>query len=332
MKKCIVGLLAVILVVLIASPFSLASGTKTIKMKWAHVLAPTEPTHIVAREVAKRVKERTNGGIEITVYPSSQLGFLPDVFEQIKLGAPIIAHIEPSWAADLGSPNLAATQGPFLIENYDEFKKLIDSDLMKKWSDILIEKAGVRIMTWNWYFGPRHIISNRGYMSPDDLKGVKVRCPPSTTWVNTFKVLGATPVTLAWGEVYTGLSQGVVDAAEAPLSTLLGSKLYEPSKVITLTGHFKAINCKLINEKFFKSLPEEWQQILKEEITKCGEMMSKMTVENQRKFKEDLAAKGVKFVEPEILLYKAKSKDFYTMDKRWPPDIYDQMMTAIKGN
>ena len=330
MKRCIIIIAVVSLIILLVSPFALAGGKKPINMKWAHVLAPTEPTHIAALKVAKRVKERTNGGIDIKVYPSSQLGFLPDVFEQIKMGAPIIAHIEPSWAADLGSPNLAATVGPFFIEDYDEFLKLTTSPLMTKWSDMLVEKSGVRILAWNWYFGPRHIISNKGYKSPDDLKGVKVRCPPSTTYVETFKVIGATPVTLAWGEVYTGLSQGVVDAAEAPLSTLLGSKLYEPCKVVTLTGHFKCITGKLINEKFFKSLPEEWQQILTEEIIWGGEIMSKMTVTNQDKFKEKLAANGVKLVQPDIALYKARSKAFYTLDKRWPKDIYDQLMNVIR--
>ena len=87
--------------------------------------------------------------------------------------------------------------------------------------------------------------------------------PPNVMWVETFKSMGAVPTPLQWAEVYQGLSQGVVDAAEAPLSTLLGSKLYEVKKVITLTGHFKAVIGLAIGEHFFQSLPKDIQQILR---------------------------------------------------------------------
>jgi len=166
---------------------------------------------------------------------------------------------------------------------------------------------------------------------PEDLKGLKIRCPSSPTWVETFKVLGATPVTIPWGEVYTGLSQGVVEAAEAPLSTLLGSKLYEVKKVITLTGHFKAVTGKVINEKFFKSLPAEYQTILTEEIIRGGEEMSRMTVEGQQGFMDKLKANGVTFVEPDLAAYQAKAKAFYDqkLHPKWPADMWDILQKAI---
>lgn len=312
-------------------PQVFAAEKKVYKIKWAHVLSPTEPTHIAALETAKRIKERTKGAVEIKIYPSSQLGKQIDVFQQIKMGAPIIAHIEPSWAADLGPYDLGAIQGPFLIKNYDEYKKLVNSQLVAQQNQKLLELAGLRILTWNWYFGPRNIISDRGFKSPDDLQGLKIRCPSSPTWVETFKVLGATPVTIPWGEVYTGLSQGVVEAAEAPLSTLYGSKLYEVKKVITLTGHFKAVTGKVINEKFFKSMPKEYQKIISEEIIRGGKEMSAMTVNGQQKFIDKLKAKGVTFVEPDLGAYQAKAKGFYDqkLHPKWSPDMWDKLQQAI---
>jgi len=331
MRRLALVILVLLLAALVAAPGALAAD-KVYKIKWAHVLAPTEPTHTAALEAAKRIAERTKGGIEIQVYPSSQLGKQIDVFQQIKMGAPIIAHIEPSWAADLGPYELGAIQGPFLIKNYDEYKKLVNSDFVAQQNKKLLEMAGLRMITWNWYFGPRNIISDRGFKTPDDLKGLKIRCPSSPTWVETFKVLGATPVTIPWGEVYTGLSQGVVEAAEAPLSTLLGSKLYEVKKVITLTGHFKAVTGKVINEKFFKSLPAEYQTILTEEIIRGGEQMSKMTVDGQQGFVDKLKANGVTFVEPDLAAYQAKAKAFYDqkLHPKWPADMWDILQKAVQ--
>ena len=121
---------------------------------------------------------------------------------------------------------------------------------------------------------------------------------PQPGWVDTFKTLGATPVTIAWAEVYTGLSQGVVEAAEAPLSTLLGSNLFEVKKKITLTGHFSAISGLVISDKVFKSLSPEWQTILVEEAIKAGNMMTEMTGNGQDGYKKELAANGISFVEP----------------------------------
>ncbi len=331
MKKFFTLILAIGVIEFFFLPPVFAAEKKVYKIKWAHVLAPSEPTHIAALETASRIKERTNGAVDIEVYPSSQLGKQVDVFQQVKMGAPIIAHIEPSWAADLGPYEIGAVQGPFLIKNYDEFKKLVNSDLIAEQNQKLLDAAGLRIITWNWYFGPRHIISDRGFKTPDDLKGLKIRCPSSPTWVETFKVLGATPVTIPWGEVYTGLSQGVVEAAEAPLSTLYGSKLYEVKKVITLTGHFKAITGQVINEKFLKSMPEEYQQIISEEIIRGGEKMSEMTVNGQQEFIEKLTAAGVSFVEPDLDAYQAKAKGFYdqNLHPKWPPDMWDKLQKAI---
>ena len=332
MKRLLASILTVVISGYFFLPQMAAAENKTYKIKWAHVLAPSEPTHIAALEAAERIKERTAGAVQIEVYPSSQLGKQIDVFQQIQMGAPIIAHIEPSWAADLGAYELGAIQGPFLIKNYDEYKKLINSELVAQLNEKLLASAGLRILTWNWYFGPRNIISDRGFKSPEDLKGVKVRCPSSPTWVETFKVLGATPVTIPWGEVYTGLSQGVVEAAEAPLSTLYGSKLYEVKKVITLTGHFKAVTGKVISEKFFKSIPAEYQQIISEEIMRGGEKMSEMTVNGQQEFIEKLKAQGVTFVEPDLDAYQAKAKGFYDqkLHPQWPANMWDQLQKAIQ--
>jgi len=285
----------------------------------------------VALWVAERVKNRTNGLITIEVFPSSQLGSNRDVYEQARLGGAVIGHIDPGYASEYGVKEMGVLNGPFLYENLDEIKKIISSDLVREWNEQLREKGGLRVLAWNWYFGERHIISGRGYPSPENLRGVKIRTPPNPIWVETFKTLGATPVTLEWAEVYTALAQGVVDAAEAPISTLFGSKLYEIKKVVTLTGHFKAITGHVIGEKFFQSLPKYVQQILVEEVQKGGEEMSQMTVEQQEEFKKKLAEQGVSFVQPDIEAYKRVTRPFYYNYPGWPPDLYERIQKIIRG-
>jgi TRAP-type C4-dicarboxylate transport system substrate-binding protein len=319
----------ILLSVLIVSP---ATGAEEpIIIKWAHCLATNEPTHIAALEVAKRIKERTDGRVVIEIFPNSQLGGSRDTYEQARLGAPVIAHIDPGYASEYGSKNLSVLSGPYIFDTPEQAEKIVNSHLIQEWNEELLINGGLRMITWNWYFGERYIISDRGYKRPGDLKGVKVRVPPNPVWVETYKTLEAGIVTLEWAEVYTGLSQGVVEAAEAPLSTLYGSKLHEVKRVITETGHFKAISGHVIGGQFFQSLPKDVQQVLVEEIKRGGEMMSRMTIEKQEEYKRKFAEEGVTFVKADVEAYKGATRPFYKRFPEWPPDIYDQVQEVIHG-
>ena len=332
MKKLIVLLAIVVLVSVFTSQQALAQEKKTIQIKWASVLAPTDLNNIVAADLVKRVKERTKGGLEITLYPSSQLGKAPEIFQQQKLGAPIIAETVPSWSADLGYPKLQIMDGPFLYENVDQLNKFLSSKLVAKWDEEFLKNSSLRILTWSWYGGQRHILAKKGYKTPDDLKGVKFRVPETPVWIRTFELLGATPTTIPWAEVYNAISMGVADAAEAPLSAFWSIKLFEAAKVVTLTGHFTAIRGFQISEKLFKTIPAEYQKILMEELANGGVKVTKMAIESEDDFIKKMTENGCTFVKPDINLYKQKTKPFYTEEKvKWTQKDYNQILAVLQG-
>jgi hypothetical protein len=122
------------------------------------------------------------------------------------------------------------------------------------------------LLALNWY---RAAASSPPAPAIREMKARK-SSPPNIMWKETIQAMGGAPTPLEWAEVYTGLAQKVVDAAEAPLSTLLGSRLYEVAKVITLTAHFKAITGMVIGEKFFQGLPPNVQKILEEEALRAA--------------------------------------------------------------
>jgi tripartite ATP-independent transporter DctP family solute receptor len=332
MKKWIILLSVLGLAFWVVSPYAVAAEKKPVKIKWASVLSATNPNNVVAVEVAERVKERTHGGVQISLYPASQLGKAPEVFQQQKLGAPIIAETVPSWSADLGFAKLQIMDGPFLYEDVDQLNRFLDSSLVAKWNQEFLEKSGLRILTWNWYGGQRHILSKRGYKTPDELQRVKFRVPETPVWLRTFELLGATPVTIPWAEVYEALSLGVADAVEAPLAALWATKLYEVAKVITLTGHFTAVRGFQISEKLFQSLSPDYQRILIEEVVRGGEKRTQMELESGQEYIEKMTEKGVSFVTPDISLYKAKTKPFFTEEKeKWTQEEYNQVLRALRG-
>lgn len=314
-----------ILALLVCS-LATVSAAQEFTINLGHVLATTEPTHIVAEQVAQRVAERTEGRVQINIFPSSQLGGNADVIEQAYLGAPVVANVEPGFVStEYGIPDFAMLGGPYFLRSADQIDSLVSTRAFKQFESDLRDN-GLVILAFNWYFGERHIIGQRAYSSPADLEGTKVRVAPSPVWIDTFDALEAIGVTLEWAEVYGGLQQGVVDAAEAPLSTLYASRLYEVADTITLTGHFKAVLGWVMGASYFESLPEDVQQILKEEFQRGGAEMTAMTLTQEGEYRSKLEEEGIEFFDADVDAYAAKTQSFYS---RFTPGLYEEVQSEL---
>ena len=126
--------------------------------------------------MAQRVKEKTKGRVEIQVFPNSQIGSNQDTYEQARMGAPVICHIDPGYAAELGDPDIAIMNGPFLFDSWDQAKKILTSPLVGAMNENLLKNGKIRVLSWGYYFGQRHIISDKGYPHPAEIKGRRSAC------------------------------------------------------------------------------------------------------------------------------------------------------------
>lgn len=307
-----------------------ASDLPEISINVGHVVSAEEPTHQALERIAEAVSERTDGKLTLELFPDGQLGQNRDMQEQMMTGTPQIAQVDPGYAAEAGGvPELNVLGAPFLFEDIDDVNAVLDSELMDEWTAQL-EEAGIHSLTWKFFFGERHIIANEGFPEPADLDGVKIRVPPNPAWIATFEALPTTPVTLEWSEVYTGLQQGVVDAAEAPLATLQASSLNEVADTVTLTGHFKAITGWATSVEFWDSLPEEYQTVLTEEFAAGAEWMTETTLSDEERlrkvFEDEL---GVTLVEPNIPAYQEASLGFYDEFPDFREGLHDQLLEIM---
>lgn len=301
---------------------------KKVVLKLSHVMSNNDPANAAFEQLAKNVSERSNGSIEIQVYANSELGSNKDNLEQIKNGANIISVADSALMADY-LPDYGIMNGPFLYKSTEDLQKLYNS----KWHADIEEKCaekGFKILAMNWYFGQRHIISKVPVETVEDLKGMKIRVPSATMWVETMKALGATPTTLQWSEVYSGLEQGVVEAAEAPLSTIYTSKLHEAAKNISLTGHFYGIIGLEMAQSIWESLSKNQQTILEEEIQKQGEKYSAEVLAADGEWKKKLEDEGVTFYEVDNDAFAEKSKSAYNQFPEWSDNLYDTVIEFMK--
>ncbi|MBI2555810.1 MAG: TRAP transporter substrate-binding protein DctP [Candidatus Rokubacteria bacterium] len=285
-----------VVVVVVVGPTTPALPAKAFVLKFNHVLGPGEPYHAGFQRWAKAVEEKTKGGLKIEVFHSAQLGVEEDIIEQIRQGANIGQNTD---SARLGNyiPGIAIMNGPYFAETLDEVVKLRKSPTVKAWLDELAEKHGLKVLSFNWVQGYRHFFTNKPIRKPEDLRGLRIRTPPAPIWQESIRALGATPVALAFGEMYPALQQRAVDGVELVYNNIPGGRFYEVLKYANETRHIMLINFEVISTKFFNSLPPEYQRILVEECERAGLETSREIFRLEAEVKQQLKGRGMTVVE-----------------------------------
>lgn len=232
-----------------------------IVLKLGHVVEPVAPYAQGATLFAQKVTEKTNGTVEVQVFPNSQLGNQRDMIEGMIFGT---VDMCMSTTAVLGNfvPEMSVFDLPFIFRDRDHAYKALDSlgmELAK-----LGEKRGFKVLVM-MENGVRHMTnSKRSIKKPEDMKALKFRVMEQPTYIKMMELLGASPTPMAFGEVYTALQKGVIDGQENPLSTITTSRLFEVQKYISLTGHTYSAEPMLIGMKAWNKLSADQQKAVQE--------------------------------------------------------------------
>jgi TRAP-type transport system periplasmic protein len=277
-------------------------------LKFNHVLGPKEPYHEGFLEWAKAVEARTKGGLKIDVFHSAQLGKEEDILEQIRQGANIGQNTD---SARMGNyvPGIAVMNGPYFAETLEDVAKLRKAPTVVKWNQELAAKFGFRVVSFNWVQGYRHFFTNKPIRRPEDLKGLRIRTPPAPIWQESIRSLGATPVAMAFTEMYPGLQQRAIDGVELVYNNIPGGKFYEVLKFANETKHIMLINFEVVSAKWFDALPKEYQQILLEECDKAGEATSRRIFKLEAEVEQQLKGRGMTIVKDVDLAAFRKAGD-----------------------
>jgi tripartite ATP-independent transporter DctP family solute receptor len=270
----------------------LAGAQAKYSLKFNHVLGPKEPYHEGFLAWSKAVEARTKGGLKIDVFHSAQLGKEEDILEQIRAGANIGQNTD---SARMGNyvPGIAVMNGPYFAETLEDVAKLRKAPTVVKWQQELADKFGFKVVSFSWVQGYRHFFTNKPIKTPADLKGLRIRTPPAPIWQESIRSLGATPVAMAFGEMYPGLQQKAIDGVELVYNNIPGGKFYEVLKFANETRHIMLINFEVVSAKWFASLPPEYQRALTEECDKAGEATSRQIFKLEAEVAKDLQKRGM---------------------------------------
>lgn len=266
---------------------------------------------MVLDEIAESVAKKSDGALNLEIYPMGQIGTTADTAAQAASGEDVITFIDAGTASGLGNPDMSILGGPFLFEDGKQAAKFAKSDVFQGMVDTLAEKGNLRILALNWLDGPRHLWGKNAYPNPTDLQGVKLRTPPIETWDRTFKPLGAITTTIANTEAYSALEQGVVEAAEGPINGTYALKWYEVAPELTLSGHFRTFLGFAMGEKTFKKLTPELQKLLVDEFVAGGERASERFAAKEGDTLKTMESEGVTVHKADLKAYQKATEGFY---------------------
>lgn len=245
---------------------------------------------------ADKVKELSKGTMLIDQYPGAQLGQEPQVLQLVKSG-----DIEFCFSASANAATLTPQAGVmslhFLFRDEDHLKKSIaDPGVSKAFRTMVDETVqGAHVLAL-LTLGFRNIYSKKEVRKIEDIKGMKVRVQATPTEDTMFPAYGAQIVHMPFGNVYTSLQTGVVDAAENGVNVFLVNKHYEVAPVMSMTQHEANNNLLWISDKLWASLTAEqkgWVQAAADEVAKV-EPAKALDLETQSATK--LKGMGVKIV------------------------------------
>lgn len=293
--------------------YSTAAHAAEFTFKFANNLPVTHPMNVRAREMAIRIASESKGRIDMQIYPNSQLGTDTDMLSQIRSGAIDYFMLSPLILGTLVSAAQISGIG-FAFKDYTQVWAAMDGDLGVHVRKQIAGTGTLFAFEKIWDNGYRQITnSTRPIAKPEDLKGMKLRVPPSPLWTSMFRAFDSSPASINFAEVYSALQTKIVEGQENPLAIISTAKLYEVQKYCSVTNHMWDGFWCLGNKKSFDRLPKDLQDIVARSINEAGvKQRADVKVLNDS-LVGDMKSKGLAFndTDNEAFRTKLRSAGFY---------------------
>ena len=273
-----------------------ALAEEKIIVRVAHTIAPDSHYNKGLEHFGKLLDEATNGKVELQIFHSSQLGSERDAIEGVSMGTLEMTLVSSAPLANFTNAFLVFDL-PFIIQDRQKAYAWMDGPEGQKILDSVLSKGMVGLGIWENGF---RMLTNskKAVAAPEDLKGLKIRLMENPIHVGTFKTLGAYPVPMPFGELFTALQQGTVDGQENPLIIISTSKFAEVQKYLSLTGHFYAPAILLASKDFWdNTLDDELRQIFTKCELEARHWEREFCIEIEKELVESLEVEGMEVVE-----------------------------------
>ena len=232
-----------------------ASAKGKILLNFAHHSATGTGNDLDSQKFIDSLTQMVGDQVEVRYFPAGQIGDQRELIEQVKLGSLEMCLANPPLLSNM-APKFGVMDLPYMFDDLDHIDRVVNGRLGYELKKALVMQEGIRLLAF-LHVGFRDMLTTKKIVTKEDFKGVKFRSPQAPVYVNMFKSIGAVPVPLPWGEVYTALQTKLIDGMETPPIYMYSTKMYEQGKYVLKTRHINTVETPVINQAFYEKLPVE---------------------------------------------------------------------------
>ncbi|UYG05014.1 DctP family TRAP transporter solute-binding subunit [Halomonas sp. LR3S48] len=276
---------------------SLSQAQAATVLKLAHAAPDSDTQQAAAEHFAELVEERTNGEVTINIFGNGVLGGDQQMISGVRSGT---IDIEMSGNPNFAGlePALGAFDLPYIFADREQAYRVLDGEVGQRALGLL-EEVGLKGLAF-WEVGFRAMTNSKHPIkTPDDVKGLVMRTNSNKSLIEAFSLLGANPVPMPIGELYTALETGTVDAQDHPIGIVWSAGFHEVQDFLSLTNQAYTSLIMVMNQDKFDSLSPEYQQALVESAREAGAYQRELNLENEQQIIATLRENGMQ-VEEEV--------------------------------
>lgn len=280
-------------ILIIAGSLSQAQANTVLKL--AHAAPESDTQQAAAEHFAELVEERTNGEITVNIFGNGVLGGDQQMISAVRNG---LIDIELSGNPNFTGlePALGAFDLPYIFANREEAYQVLDGEVGQRALDLLADKNLKGLAFWE--VGFRAMTNNtRPIKTPEDVRGLVMRTNSNESLIEAFSLLGANPVPMPIGELYTALETGTVDAQDHPVGIVWSAGFHEVQDYLSLTNQAYTSLIMVMNQEKFDSLSPEYQQALLSSAREAGDYQRELNIEKEQEILDQMRANGMQIEE-----------------------------------
>lgn len=325
MKKGMIILMVLVLSMVIGVQVSMAADYK---MGIAHLGQPGDVLDMGSKKWGELIEKGSAGKIKVNYYPAEQMGKEADIVTSMQMGSVEASVLGPTIYQQ-AAPEYNIWSTYYLFTDAKQALALQETNIGELCRAAVLKNKKVRIVGYGMR-GPRHVTSKSPIRKPEDCKGLKIRIPLQPIYVESWKTLGAIPTPISFGEVYTSLKMGVVDAQENPLMLIESAHFDEVQKYVNLTAHQYAFYTYAVSDVWLQTLPEDLRKVVIEAGKEAGKYHSQVQEGIEADLRVKLEKKGMQFIEVDRKAFQEALKDVpKQFESKWVPGLYEDIQAEL---
>ncbi|MDR2479834.1 MAG: TRAP transporter substrate-binding protein [Treponema sp.] len=312
MKKLMLGMAMCAAVFGFVTCAKKAEGPTTLTVTLAHNQTSLENPYAYGANKFKEAVERLSGGAVTAVVHHGTLGENEnELVEKLEMGAVDIINASPGFMAAIGVPEVDMLSMPYLFDSFEHWNAALNGDFGGTMKQLIAEKTGGRFMVLGfWSAAVRDYYGKKKVVSPADLKGMTLRGQSAQVQQDFWKACGATPVSIAWGELYQALQQGVVDSAENDYTNFMLKEHHKTpnGKFISETHHDFTTRLFMTSGMFWNKLNDQQKTWIQQAADEASGEERAVTIKMSEESKQKVIADGAEvtnFADVDIAAFKA---------------------------